>query len=122
MSSWGGSGLKKKPPRARKGGVRSEPPKTIGDLRKILVELGNPWRPDPALSDDEPIPKFPTGGDGNKEPPGQLLDRGGVIDFLKKTPPSNPFLRELWKRRGLIDESEKPERPRAKQRQRDGRG
>ena len=28
-------------------------PKTYGELRKMLAELGNPWLPDPTLSDDE---------------------------------------------------------------------
>jgi hypothetical protein len=103
-------------------GAGGEPPKTIGELRKLLAELGNPWQPDPRLSDEEMIPVFPTGGDGAKKPPGRMLPEGGVIEFLKKTPPSNPFLREVWKERGLLDESDKPRVRRMRQRRPDGSG
>jgi len=113
--------MTKKPVRKRQGG-KHDPPKTIGDLRHLLSQLGDPWRPDPRLSDDEPIPEFPTGGDGTKEPPGKLLPKRGVIDFLKKDLPSNPFLREVWKERGILGKSDKPRKSRLKSRQPGGSG
>lgn len=113
---------KKQPAFLQKSGTAGEPPKTIGDLRKLLADLGDPWHPDPRLSDEEMIPVFPTGGDGIEEPPGRMLPKGGIIDFLKKTPPSNPFLREVWKERGLLDEPDKPRARSTKQRRPEGSG
>lgn len=84
-------------------------PKTIGDLRKLLADMGNPWQPDPSLSDEEPIPQFATGGDGTEEPPGEVLSPDELIDFLKREPPSNPFLREVWRKEGLLDETDRGE-------------
>jgi hypothetical protein len=94
--------------RVRKRQARADrAPKTIGDLRKLLARLGNPWQPDPRLSDAEPIPQFPTGGDGTMDPVGQVLPKGGALDAIRKDPPSNPHLRDLWIERGLIRRSDK---------------
>jgi hypothetical protein len=92
-------------PGKRKG--PDHPPKTIGDLRKLLSQLGNPWQPDPRLSDAEPIPQFPTGGDGTMEPVGQVLPKGRAINSIRKDPPLNPHLREVWIERGLLPRSDK---------------
>jgi hypothetical protein len=77
---------------------------TIGDLRKRLRSLGNPWEPDPALSDDEPIPQYPTGGDEKARPPGELAADANLDELLSKlgAPPSNPDLREVWREEGLL--------------------
>ena len=39
----------------------------------MLAALGDPWQPDPTLSDDEPLPEYPTGGDGVQEPADRVL-------------------------------------------------
>ncbi len=75
---------------------------TYGELRKQLADCGADWQPDPSISDDEPVPAFPTGGDLQGDVPGTLLPEGGVIAFLRDTPPSNPHLREVWRRAGLL--------------------
>jgi hypothetical protein len=94
---------------ARKSQARADrAPKTIGELRQLLSRLGNPWAPDPRLSDSEPIPQFPTGGDGRMDPVGNVVPKGGVIDAVREDPPSNPHLRDLWIERGLIGPPEKP--------------
>lgn len=97
-------------------------PKTFGELRKLLAELGNPWSPDPARSDDEPIPAYTTGGDGTREPVGELLPIRGVFAFLKRFPPSNTLLREVWRERGLLDESRIESKRRIKPRPPTGTG
>jgi hypothetical protein len=107
---------------AKKKSTNVKPPRTIGELRKLLAKLGNPWQPDPRLSDEELIPDFPTGGDDSKELPGQVLTEGGVIDFLKKNPPMNPFLREVWEERGLLDKPNEPKVRTKKQQRPQGRG
>lgn len=93
--------MPKKPNRKRAPKNR-RPPETIGDVRKLLAELGNPWRPNPSLS-HEPIPAFPTGGDDTISAPGRLLPQRRVLDFIKTVPPSNPFLRAAWKKQARLD-------------------
>ena len=44
--------------------------RTYGELRKLLAAAGDPWQPGPTKSDDEPLPEYPTGGDGKYEPRG----------------------------------------------------
>jgi hypothetical protein len=85
---------------------RGEAPRTIGELRRLLAEMGDPWQPDPSLSDEEPIPQFATGGDETEEPAGEVLGPDELIDFLRREPPSNPFLREVWRREGLLDDTD----------------
>lgn len=100
---------------ARKRRPKSEPPpRTIGDLRRLLAKLDYPWRPDTRLSDDEPIPEYPTGGDGSKKPPGVLLREGELMKLLKSDQPANPFLRAVWKERGLVGRPPKATRSRRK--------
>jgi hypothetical protein len=82
-------------------------PETYGELRKLLAEAGDPWQPDPTRSDDEPLPEYLTGGDGNFEPEDRVLGEGGVDEVLKKGgPPSNPDLRAAWREEGLLPEGE----------------
>jgi hypothetical protein len=114
------SRIDKKTAVMRKSRARGEPPKTIGELRKMLAKLGDPWRPDPTLSDGEPIPKFPTGGDNIKEAAGKIVPEGRLIEVLKKNPPSNPFLRDTWKKHGLLEEPAQPPRAQRKRLRGDG--
>jgi hypothetical protein len=79
-------------------------PKTYGELRKMLAELGDPWSPDPRVSDDEPLPEFPTGGDGEYEPSDRTVAGDALIAVLKDRPPSNPELQAVWRDEGLLAE------------------
>jgi hypothetical protein len=88
-----------------------ERPRTIGDLRRRLAEMGNPWTVDPQLSDDEPIRDRPRGGQAEDEVPEELRlaaaePPGELRELLVEQPPSNPFLRERWVEEGLLDEGE----------------
>jgi hypothetical protein len=84
-----------------------EHPRTIGELRRRLAEMGNPWTVDPQLSDDEPIRDRPRGGQAEAEVPEELRlaavepsrDLGEV---LAEQPPANPALRERWAQEGLL--------------------
>ena len=94
------------------------PPKTYGDLRKLLAEAGDPWQADPTRSDEEPLPSFTTGGDGNFEPQGRMLKAGELDELLKlATPPSNPDVMAVWRQEGLTADVQndgvnaKPRRP-----------
>lgn len=80
-------------------------PKTYGELRKMLAELGDPWSPDPTVSDDELLPEFPTGGDG-EEPSDKTVAGEALIALLKGRPPSNPELHAVWRDEGLLAEGE----------------
>jgi hypothetical protein len=88
-----------------------ERPQTIGDLRRRLAELGNPWTVDPQLSDEEPLRDRPRGGQPEDEVPDDL--RAAAVepsrdlrDVFAEQPPANPFLRERWVEEGLLDEGE----------------
>lgn len=94
--------------------TRSDPqesPQTIGDLRRRLAEMGNPWTVDPQLGDDEPLRDRPRGGQAEDEVPDDL--RPAVIEpsrdlreVLAGQPPANPALRQRWVQEGLLDEGE----------------
>jgi hypothetical protein len=88
-----------------------ERPRTIGDLRRRLAEMGNPWTVDPQLSDDEPLRDRPRGGQAEDDVPDDL--RPVVIEpsrdlreVLADQPPANPALRQRWVEEGLLAESE----------------
>src|SRR4249920_3994989 len=88
------------------------PVMTYGALRKRLAKIGDPWRPDPTKSDDEPLPDFPTGGDGHYEPADREIGKGGVNKLLRNAiPPSNPDLRAEWQEQGIVVEEEAEEAP-----------
>jgi hypothetical protein len=88
-----------------------ERPRTIGDLRRRLAEMGNPWTVDPQLSDDEPIRDRPRGGQAEDEVPDELRPAAvepsrNLGEVLAEQPPANPALRERWAQEGLLDEGE----------------
>jgi hypothetical protein len=92
-------------------------PKTYGDLRKLLAAAGDPWQADPTKSDDEPLPEYPTGGDGTREPSNRTLGKGGLDKFLKTAlPPSNPDLRAEWREEGILTDADEATEPERKQR------
>jgi hypothetical protein len=86
-------------------------PRTIGELRRRLEELGNPWTVDPHLSDDEPIRDRPRGGQVEDQVPAdmRLVPEEAPRDLrelLAEQPPANPFLRERWAEESLLDEGQ----------------
>jgi hypothetical protein len=86
-----------------------EQPRTIGDLRRRLAELGNPWTVDPQLSNDEPLRDRPRGGQADEEVPDDvrpqaLQPRQDLRELLAGEPPANPFLRQRWVEEGLLDD------------------
>ncbi len=80
-------------------------PRTVGELRRRLSELGNPWFVDPRLGDDDPIPDYPRGGQIPEELPGVIPLEGDLTPFLQHLPPGNPFLHERWGELGLLPEN-----------------
>ena len=86
-------------------------PKTIGELRRRLAALGNPWEVDPQLSDDEPLPDPPRGGQSDEEIPEEarlvpLDPSADVRARIADQPPTNPFLRALWVEEGLLNQDD----------------
>ncbi|RSN60574.1 hypothetical protein DMH01_14835 [Amycolatopsis sp. WAC 04182] len=76
-------------------------PHTAGELRRSLVELGNPGTADPALGDDDPLMEGSRGGQTEDEVPGQsrlaVLDAyADVCELLAVTSPLNSLLRHRW--------------------------
>lgn len=86
-------------------------PKTIGELRQRLAELGNPWEVDPRLNDDDPLPDPPRGGQHEEE----VLEEArltstepgiDLLDLIASEPPANPFLRARWLEAGMLNQEE----------------
>jgi hypothetical protein len=74
---------------------------TYGELRKQLAECDAKWMPDPSIADEQLVPEHVTGGQEG-DPPGEVIPPGGVLEVLRDSPPSNPELREVWRREGLL--------------------
>ncbi|MGW1288010.1 hypothetical protein ACWD4N_31055 [Streptomyces sp. NPDC002586] len=87
--------------------AREHAPHTVGELRRLLAEMGDPWTVDPALADDDPLPDPPRGALLEKDAPEELrltelspeLD---LRDMLSTQPPANPDLRARWREVGLL--------------------
>jgi hypothetical protein len=84
-------------------------PKTIGELRQRLAELGNPWEVDPRLNDDDPLPDPPRGGQREEDIPEEArlptLDPDTDLhDVISGEPPANAFLRARWEEAGLLSQ------------------
>ncbi|MEU6064076.1 hypothetical protein ABZ864_06110 [Streptomyces sp. NPDC047082] len=82
-------------------------PRTVGELRRLLTELGDPWTVDPALSDDAPLPDPPRGALLEEEAPEELRlealpEEVDLRDLLSAQPPANPDLRARWREAGLL--------------------
>ena len=88
----------------------TDAPRTVGELRRLLAEMGDPWTVDPQLSDEEPLRDRPRGGQVDEEVPEQLRQAGlapkDIREMLANQPPANPFLRERWVQEGLLDEGD----------------
>jgi hypothetical protein len=82
-------------------------PRTVGEVRRRLAEIGNPWTVDPALGDDEPLPVYQRGGQHDHELPNRLLPEPvapgtDLTELITAVPPSNVFLRARWAELGLL--------------------
>jgi hypothetical protein len=84
-------------------------PLTIGDLRRRLSEMGQPWTVDPQRGDEEPLRDRPRGGLVEGAGPDEV--RPAAVDpardlreVLTELPPANPALRQRWVQEGLLDE------------------
>lgn len=86
---------------------KQDVPKTIGELRRWLAQLGNPWEVDPQLGDDEPLPNPTRGGQSEAEIPEQdrpvpLAPHADIVQVIAAEPPANPFLRLRWADLGIL--------------------
>jgi hypothetical protein len=82
-------------------------PRTAGELRRRLVEMGDPWTVDPRLEDGDPLPAYGRGGLPPEEDPALALAVEPERDIsaqLRERPPSNPLVRARWIELGLLDE------------------
>lgn len=84
-----------------------QPPRTIGDLRRTLTELGNPWTVNPRWGDVDVLPDPPRGAQRDEDVPEDARLPGFPPDadlgaLLRTAPPANPFLRARWAELGLM--------------------
>jgi hypothetical protein len=82
-------------------------PGTIGELRRRLAELGNPWSVHPRWGDADPLPDPPRGAQSEQDVPEQhrlpgLPSGADLGELLTAMPPANPFLRARWVELGLL--------------------
>ena len=84
--------------------LSSEPPRTAGELRRLIAENQYSWTVDPRLRDTDSLPKRPRGGKSAKELPAGTVTLNNVADYLRKQQaPANPFLRERWSELKLLE-------------------
>jgi hypothetical protein len=86
-------------------------PKTVGELRRRLAKMGNPWEVDPRLGDDDPLPDPPRGGQLDEEIPDEdrlkaLESEADLRGLIATSPPANPFLRARWAEAGILTQNE----------------
>jgi hypothetical protein len=85
-------------------------PRTAGELRRRLAELGHPWSVDPRLGDDDPLPDYGRGGQPTEELPENFAARApeeaDLAEVLQQHSPSNTFLRARWVELGLLSREE----------------
>jgi hypothetical protein len=87
------------------------PPRTIGELRRALADLGNPWTVDPRLGDAEPLPDPPRGAQRDEDVPPEarltvVAPDADLGALLMTVLPANPFLRARWVELGLMTADE----------------
>lgn len=83
---------------------RSEP-KTVGELRRTLARMGDPWEVQLSLGDDDPLPMPSRGGDGSAPlTPDTFASVDDLKHALRAGPvPTNPFLQKEWAQAGLLE-------------------
>jgi hypothetical protein len=82
-------------------------PRTIGELRRALDQLGNPWTINPRLGDADPVPDPPRGAQRDADIPAEARVAAVAPDadfgaLLRTVPTANPFLRARWAELGLM--------------------
>jgi hypothetical protein len=80
-------------------------PGTIGELRRRLDAMGNPWSVPDRFSDDDLLPEQPPAADlvPGHVPGLHAIDTAQDLDaHLRSMPPANPFLAEHWRELGLV--------------------
>ena len=77
-------------------------PKTAGELRRLLARKGIKWQVDPRLRDDDRLIVYPRGGIMQKLISGAERCTGDLVDYLRRVPPNNPFLRARWLELGIL--------------------
>lgn len=87
--------------------------RTVGDLRRWLAEIGNPWTVDPSFQDDQPIPDYHRGGQPADQIPEGLLPPplapdADVTERVRAVPPTNRWLRARWVELGLLPADDAP--------------
>jgi hypothetical protein len=80
-------------------------PRTVGELRRRLAQMGHPWEVQLNLSDDDPLPLPSRGGDGSAPiTPDTFASIDHLKDALRAGPvPTSPFLQQEWALAGLIE-------------------
>lgn len=81
--------------------------RTVGDVRRWLSEMGNPWTVDPSFNDDDPIPRYHRGGQRDDELPEPQLPPplppgADLAERITAVPPTNRWLRARWVELGLL--------------------
>jgi len=77
-------------------------PRTIGELRRLIVSQGHTWTVDSRFRDSDPIPKYARGGQPEQNASAKTNVVGDVHEFIRAYPPVNPFLRARWVELGLL--------------------
>lgn len=84
---------------------RATRPATIGELRRRLQGLGEPWTIPERFNDDDPLPDPPRGGQpvepGHVQGLRALNTREEFEACLREIPPANPFLAARWRELGM---------------------
>ena len=82
---------------------RTTRPATIGELRRRLRSLGEPWTVPARFSDGDPLPDLPP----QPTEPGHVKGLRAVNTreefeaILREAPPVNPFLAARWRELGV---------------------
>jgi hypothetical protein len=85
-------------------------PATVGELRRRLASMGQPWEVPDRYNDDDPLPQPPRGGQETEV--GHVAGMRAIEsseDFeqhLRSVAPTNPFLVERWRELGMLPAEE----------------
>jgi hypothetical protein len=84
----------------------TEPPRTVGDLRRRLESMGQPWSTLPGLTDDDPLPQPARGGlleeRGTALAAPRVMSPEEFDSHVREVPPTNPFLAGRWQELGVL--------------------
>lgn len=81
-------------------------PTTIGELRRRLEAMGQPWSVPGRYTDSDQLPDPPRGGEeieAGHVPGVRAIESADDFEaVLRSEPPSNPFLIERWRESGAL--------------------